>query len=744
MKIRAKLLLMNLGGIFTAVVLLLLIGQWQSNSFSQKSGIEAAKLADSDLNHTVLGAYNMIKAQGESVTLQVEHNMKVTHQLFQDKGQPSLGSTAVSWNATNQFTKEATAVQLPQFQLGGKWLGQNSDIATPTLVVDKAAELTGCRATIFQRMNARGDMLRVATNVVTKANKRAIGTYIPAVLPTGKPSPIISAILAGKPFVGPAFIVNAWYISNYEPIRDSSGKVIGMLFSAVPQNGISSLNSAVSSTKIGKTGSLSIIGGPKNDAGKFVISKDHGGEDGLQLKDEAGKGYVQDIIDTAVGLGDGQIASKRYLTREPGESTATWKTVRVAYYAPWSWVVVASAPESDFAEFGSVLDKGRRDMMLGLLVGGIAVMAFCAVLGVVSAARATKPLTDVANALHLLDTHDFASLATAVHAMESGDLTVDAKMNAENVAVTSQDEIGQMATAFNSMLATMRGTMDAFSKARGSLSGIIGRTRGSANDIERMAEELTEAHGDLSTRTSTQASNLEETAASMEEMTVTIKQNADRCQSAAVYAEKARSVAASGGSIVSNASDAMKEINGASHRIADIVSVIDEIAFQTNLLALNAAVEAARVGEQGRGFAVVAQEVRSLATRSSVAAKDIKALVNDTVQKVEQGSEHVLRTGQQLTEIVASVNMVADMISEISNSSREQAEGIEQVNKAVMDMERITQQNAALVEQATAATHSMSDQATELNHLVSTFKTSADESVESLSRDADEPLNKAA
>jgi methyl-accepting chemotaxis protein len=208
----------------------------------------------------------------------------------------------------------------------------------------------------------------------------------------------------------------------------------------------------------------------------------------------------------------------------------------------------------------------------------------------------------------------------------------------------------------------------------------------------------------------------------MEEMTSTVKQNADNAGLANQLATVARNEAEKGGAVVGSAVTAMADINESSRKIADIIGVIDEIAFQTNLLALNAAVEAARAGEQGRGFAVVAQEVRSLAGRSAVAAKEIKDLIQRSVKKVEDGSVLVTQSGQTLEQIVTSVKKVSDVIAEIAAASREQSSGIEQVNKAVMQMDTMTQQNAALVEEATAATHSMADQARRLNEMMARFQ----------------------
>jgi methyl-accepting chemotaxis protein len=254
------------------------------------------------------------------------------------------------------------------------------------------------------------------------------------------------------------------------------------------------------------------------------------------------------------------------------------------------------------------------------------------------------------------------------------------------------------------------------------LRDIVRQVKGAANEVHRGADEITQGNANLSQRTEAQSSSLEETASSMEEMTSTVKQNADNALLANQLATAARTRAENGGAVTSDAVRAMSAINESSKKIADIIGVIDEIAFQTNLLALNAAVEAARAGEQGRGFAVVASEVRNLAGRSATAAREIKELIQDSVKKVEDGSVLVSQSGAALEEIVAAVKKVSDIVGEIAAASREQSSGIEQVNRAVMQIDEMTQQNAALVEQATAASQSMTNRASELNTVMARYK----------------------
>ncbi|HEY2416908.1 MAG TPA: methyl-accepting chemotaxis protein [Steroidobacteraceae bacterium] len=251
---------------------------------------------------------------------------------------------------------------------------------------------------------------------------------------------------------------------------------------------------------------------------------------------------------------------------------------------------------------------------------------------------------------------------------------------------------------------------------------VVKQIKGAAIAVQDGAEEISKGNGNLSQRTEQTAASLEQTASSMEQMTATVKQTADNAGQANQLAMAARQQAEKGGAVVGSAVQAMSAINGASKKIADIIGVIDEIAFQTNLLALNAAVEAARAGEQGRGFAVVATEVRNLAGRSATAAKEIKALIQDSVSKVDEGSRLVDESGRTLAEIVQAVKKVTDIVAEIAAASREQSSGIEQVNKAVMQMDATTQQNAALVEQASAASRAIVEHAEALNAVIRPYQ----------------------
>jgi methyl-accepting chemotaxis protein len=281
---------------------------------------------------------------------------------------------------------------------------------------------------------------------------------------------------------------------------------------------------------------------------------------------------------------------------------------------------------------------------------------------------------------------------------------------------------GDLSTAANVQKVAKDSIVQAVITMQQSLQKIVSDVRSGADAVVGASGQIAAGNMDLSERTERQASALEETSASMEELMSTVRQNVDNARQANTLANEASEVVSKGGAQVAQVVDTMNAINTSARKIVDIIGVIDGIAFQTNILALNAAVEAARAGEQGRGFAVVASEVRSLAQRSAVAAKEIKTLIGDSISKVEEGSQQADATGATMQDVVTSVKRVTDIMGEVTASSMEQSAGIEQVNQALVQMDQMTQQNAALVEEAAAAASSLKDQSTKLQNAVSMFR----------------------
>ncbi|MGK5071138.1 methyl-accepting chemotaxis protein [Janthinobacterium sp. RT4P48] len=432
---------------------------------------------------------------------------------------------------------------------------------------------------------------------------------------------------------------------------------------------INALADTIRSYKIGQTGHVYLA----RANGIVLVHRD------TKLAD--GKHALKDLPGFSEALSKSLLTGTKYVSAIY-DAPAGRQFVAASFVPELNLYVMAEVPETEV--LGNVTRSALiAALIAGLVGGGIALVIIYVISRAIAApvARAAGMLSEIASG--------------------NGDLS-------RRMPVESEDEVGALAAAFNRFVASLNVT--------------IREVRDSTGAIASASSQIASGNLDLSARTEAQASSLEETAAAMEELTSTVKQNADNARQANQLVVSASGHAVKGGDVVGQVVQTMGEITESSRKIADIIGVIDGIAFQTNILALNAAVEAARAGEQGRGFAVVATEVRNLAQRSAAAAKEIKDLIVDSGSKVEAGSKLVDSAGATMQDIVVSVQRVADLMGEIASASQEQSQGIAQVNATVTQMDDATQQNAALVEEAAAAAQSLQDQAGRLAQVVSVFK----------------------
>ncbi len=596
-------------------------------------------LAYADLDHIAMNIYGMCKAQQEMLQGNIDSSLNVAREVLRNTGDIRLAEETVTWDAVNQFTNTSQRVTLPKVMVGETWLGKISDMATPAPVVDQTQNLVQATCTIFQRMNEAGDMLRVSTNVQKQDGARAIGTYIPKTRPDGTADPVVASVLQGQTYQGRAFVVNKWYITAYEPIRDASQNIVGMLYVGVPQESVASLRQSIMAVEVGKTGYVYVL----DSAGNYVISE-KGTRDGENLydaRDANGDLFIQEICKKATVLDEGQIAEQRYPWKNAGDTVAREKVARLVYFEPWDWVIGVGSYTDEFYE--------ARDQVTAIGNTANRILAFVLIGALL-----------VTGAIWYLMARGLAGrISRVVSQLSEG---------ADQVASAS----GQVSSASQSL-----------------------------------AEGATE-----------QAAGLQETSSSLEEMASMTKQNAANAQQANLLSSEARKSADTGTEAMSRMNDAIKQIQKSSDETANIIKVIDEIAFQTNLLALNAAVEAARAGEAGKGFAVVAEEVRNLAMRSAEAAKNTANMIQGSVKNANNGVDIADEVTKVLGEIVGNVGKATDLVSEIAAASQEQAQGIDQVNTAVAQMDKVTQQNAANAEESASASEQLSAQAETMNDMV--------------------------
>ena len=426
---------------------------------------------------------------------------------------------------------------------------------------------------------------------------------------------------------------------------------------------------------------------------------------------------------------------------EGREALAAMKQLRATYVA-------------SFGKVNKLLDEGKLEQARAV-TNSETLPALSALQVPISAFLALQKKVVVNSGGHIQDTIDSARTMTMIFGLASLLIGITAAVlitrglllrlggePAYAADIAGRIAAGDMTVDIIVKAGDQSSLIHAMRQMRDSLAELVGQVRSGTDMIATATNQIASGNLDLSSRTEQQASSLEETASSMEELTATVKQNGDNARQAHLLAQTASSVALKGGAVVAHVVATMDSINTSSNKIVDIIGVIDGIAFQTNILALNAAVEAARAGEQGRGFAVVASEVRNLAQRSASAAKEIKMLIGDSVDKVETGSRLVGEAGSTMSEIVASVKRFADIMGEITAASKEQEVGIEQINMAIIEMDNVTQQNAALVEEAAAAAGALEEQAATLAQIVSVFKVDAMPAMDRPARTAPAPLRR--
>ncbi|EQA84825.1 chemotaxis protein [Burkholderia pseudomallei MSHR338] len=579
-------------------------------------------------------------------------------------------------------TIDVAGVATPALTAGGQTL--NLDFSIP----DQFLQKSGAIATIFAR---RGDdFVRVTTSLKKQDGSRAIGTLL------DRKGPAYAPLVAGRTYTGLATLFGKRYITQYKPIADASGAIVGALFVGIDvgaemrlvENGIRQL-------KIGEHGYYFVLDASDGPArGTLLVHPARAG----QRADDAAAPYAQ-----MLAAREGQL-SYTSTDAAAGDDGPRAKFVSFVTVPQWQWLVGGIAIDDE------VMAGMRATRNRFAAIGCAFVLAFAALFVAVVKRVVSRPLDAAAHASERFAAGDL-SVRIGAHGKHGKH---DARDGAARPPASGRsDEIGRLVRAVD-------GIGDG-------LARIVAQVRRGAADIAHGTVTIAAGSSDMAARIATQASSVEQTAASMEQITAAVQQNADHAAQASALATGASSAATTGGAAVQRVVATMGDIQGVARRIAEITGVIEGIAFQTNILALNAAVEAARAGEHGRGFAVVASEVRALAQRSAAAAKEIDALVGESATTAEHGFRIAEDARAAMQDIVARVDQVRAIIAEISAASREQSGGIEQVNLAVTQIGAATQQNATLIADAERAAAALRDEAAQLAHAVSVFRLAADE-----------------
>lgn len=653
---------------------------------------EVGALGQDTCRQIALGVHHMLDVYHKALLNRLEHALRAASELCAQSGGLHLdASQKVRWQAVNQFTKQTQTAELPRMCLGNTWLGQITDLAVPAPLVDEVGKFAGTTCTIFQRMNSQGDMLRVCTNVPTEDNRRAVGTFIPAINPDGTPNPVIATLLQGKTYLGKAFVVNKWYITAYKPLLDDKQQLIGCLYVGVPRDEVAEVRQAIMNITVGKTGYVYVLQGTGEKRGTYIISQ-HGKRDGeciWEAKDADGRYFIQSIIEKALKLKPGECAFERYPWKNPGDPTPRWKVAAVTYFEPWDWVIGAGAYEDDFEDAIGRIEQSLNGMLYWTLSGAAIVVVGCLAFAFWATRRSIQNLRQLGAVLKEIGEGE-------------ADLT-------RRLPVHGNDEVAEVARWFNRFV--------------GRLQEMVHQIVVSADQFTEGARIVAESAQAVAQGAQTQSASVEQMTAAIEELTRSVEKIRQLATEADELARRSSQSAERGGSVVEKSVAAMSAIRESSKRIADIIQVISEIAGQTNLLALNAAIEAARAGEHGMGFAVVADEVRKLAERTNHAAQEIAQLIRESTRLVEEGAQMSGNLGAALEEILGNIQQTADKVAAIAQRTNEQIAVAKEVQTAVQGISRVAEQSAAGSEEMASSSEQLGAQADALRQLVCGFKT---------------------
>lgn len=442
MSFKAKILGLSVMGVALTGMILVVVVLLQQGRLHEQLAEEVNKLGREECGKIARDVYLMLQVNHRKLQKELRGDLNVVRTVLEHSGGVSFSDEKVSWSAVDQYTKQAKNVELPKMLVGKEWFGQNRSLDKPSPVVDKVKAMVGGTCTVFQRMNPAGDMLRICTNVEKTDRTRAIGTYIPAVDPNGKPNPVISAVLAGKTFIGRAFVVNDWYIAAYEPIRDAkSGEVVGVLYFGILQEDVPELRKGIMEIVPGKTGYVYVLGGSGDQRGKYVISckGQRDGENIWEAKDAEGNLFIQSVVEKALATKNGECAFERYPWRNKGEAEARWKIAAVTYFEPWDWVIGVGAYEEDYQDALARVNGALDQLMMWVVLSSLAALFVCGGVSVFLVGRLTRPLSRAVGVMEVV---------------AKGDYT-------QRLDVTTKDEIGRMSTAINTAVeATAKAMQD--------------------------------------------------------------------------------------------------------------------------------------------------------------------------------------------------------------------------------------------------------------------------------------------
>ncbi|MFP4054870.1 MAG: methyl-accepting chemotaxis protein [Phycisphaerae bacterium] len=656
MSLRAKLLLIGVGLTIGPLIVLGVVVYRQGQATTRIATEESTRLAYADLDHIAEGVYAMCKAQQELLDKKVADSLNVAQKVVTDAGGVNFSDEKVNWSAKNQYTGATQRVALPRMHVGETWLGQISEPKTPAPVVDEVQDLVSSTCTVFQRMNQRGDMLRVSTNVIKTDGTRATGTYIPAVNPDGTANPVLSKVLGGERFVGRAYVVNKWYITAYEPLRDKEGNIVGVLYVGIPQESAKSLRQAIMDIKVGETGYVFVL----DSKGNYVVSKG-GKRDGeciMAAKDAEGNAFVEQMISKATKLGEGEYAEQQYHWKNPGDEVARNKITRLTYFRDWDWVIGAGSYEDEFHRARQNIEaEGRTSNMILLGVSAVSVVLAIVIWWVVSSRLAGR-IGKVVTAL----TGGAEQVASAAQQVSSSSesLASGASEQAAGMQETtaSVEEITSMIKQNASNAGEAKGIADEAnanakrgSEAMDRMSTAIGDIKQSSDETAKIIKTIDEIAFQtnlLALNAAVEAARAGEAgkgfAVVAEEVRNLAMRSAEAARNTAGMIETAVKNADNGVNISQEVADALTAIAGGAEKVNGLVAEIAAASGEQaeGIEQINTAI--AQVDQVTQSTAASAEESASASEELSAQAEELMSMV-DNLETIVRGRSNRQASG---------------------------------------------------------------------------------------------------